>query len=109
LKNSKLISEKIDLKDGYIPRDIIKREDTIYVLTSKKVAQMYNIEVLSFNIKNLNRYDVLFSFKYPSFARSFEYLDKAFYFGIGSDVDEGDKWDMRDIKKQTGDILRYKL
>lgn len=107
LVGKELKTKKIELESGYVPRDIIKREDTLYVLTSKKNRDDTTIKVLKFNTRNLNMYSELFSFEYPTFARSFELLNGSFYFGMGSDVDEGDAWKMSDIKKETGDILRY--
>ena len=108
LNNNKLNVKRIKLKDGIIPRDIIKRDAAIYVLCSKKSGEKVNIQVLEFASDDFSTYKELFSFEYNSFARSFELLDGSFYFGIGSDVDEGDVWKMEDIKKETGNILKYK-
>ncbi|DAB28311.1 MAG: hypothetical protein A2513_08825 [Sulfurimonas sp. RIFOXYD12_FULL_33_39] len=108
LKNGNLYSKRVKLKDGYIPRDIIKRDDTIYVLSSKSVKENTEIEVLEFKTDDLTKYKKLFSFEYPTFARSFELLDGAFYFGMGCDVDEGDIWKMSDIKKESGDLVVYR-
>lgn len=107
MHKGKLLSHRIMLKDGYVPRDIIAREKTLYVLTSRQNKIDTTIEVIALNEDNLDSYNELFSFQYPTFARSFELLDGYFYFGMGSDVDEGDNWDMNDIKQETGDILRY--
>ena len=108
LKNGKISSKKIKLKEGYIPRDIIKRGNKIYLLTSKTTRSGTNIEVLEFYANNLRTYKELFSFEYPTFARSFELLDGVFYFGMGCDVDEGNSWKMSDIKKETGDLVIYR-
>ena len=101
LKDHKIYAKKIRLKDGYIPRDIIKRGNIIYLLTSKSEQKSTDIEVLEFNKNDLNGYQTLFSFEYPTFARSFEYMGGVFYFGMGCDVDEGDAWKMDDIKKRA--------
>lgn len=108
LSKNKFNAKRIELKDGYTPRDIIKREETLYILASKKSGESVNIQVLACGIHDVTNLNVLFSFNYNSFARSFELLDGSFYFGIGSDVDEGDVWKMEDIKKETGNILRYR-
>ncbi|MFA6197308.1 MAG: hypothetical protein WC656_11775 [Sulfurimonas sp.] len=108
LNNNKLNVKKIELKKGTIPRDIIKRDDAIYVLCSKNSGDKVTIEVLEFVSNDFSTYKELFSFEYNSFARSFELHEGNFYFGIGSDVDEGDVWKMEDIKKETGNILKYK-
>lgn len=108
LKNNKIAAKKIRLKEGYIPRDIIKRGGIIYLLTSKTTLKNTHIEVLEFGTKNLTTYKELFSFNYPTFARSFELLEGVFYFGMGCDVDEGDNWKISDIKKETGDIIAYR-
>lgn len=107
LVNKKLLTKKIELEDSYVPRDIIKRDNIIYVLTSKENRYDTTIKVLKFSTNNLVNGTELFFFKYPTFARSFELLDNSFYFGMGSDVDEGDDWKMSDIKKETGNILKY--
>ena len=109
LDGSNLVTSRIFLDDGYVPRDIIKRGTEIFVLTSKKEGFNTIIKVLKFNSKNLNHYKELFYFNYPTFARSFELYKNSFYFGMGSDVDEGDYWKMEDIKKETGNILKYEF
>ena len=103
----KLLTKKIKLQDGYVPHDIIKRGNILYVLTSKENRYDTTIKVLKFTTSDLTTYKELFYFNYPTFARSFELLSNSFYFGMGSDVDEGDDWKMSDIKKETGDILKY--
>ena len=108
LNNNKLNVKRIKLKEDTIPRDIIQRDDAIYVLCSKKSGEKVTIEVLEFASHDFSTYKELFSFEYNSFARSFELHEGSFYFGIGSDVDEGDVWKMEDIKKETGNILKYK-
>ena len=107
LEKNKFIAKKIKLSYKYIPRDIIKRKNKLYVLVSKENKSHTTIKVLEFSTKNLTKYKEVISFNYPTFARSFELIENNFYFGMGSDVDEGNNWDMRDIKKQTGDILKY--
>ena len=100
-------AHKIDIKH-YIPHDILRRDNKLYVLVSEEIDdKTTNIKVLEFNINNLSTYKELFSFKYGTFARSFELLNGKFYFGMGSDVDEGNHWKMSDIKKETGDIIIY--
>jgi hypothetical protein len=106
LVENNLKAKKIDL-DGFIPNDMIKRGDKIYILASKKtflntVNKVFIMDINDFKPKEL------FSFTNNTFARSFELFDGKFYFGLGCDVDEGNNWKMSDLKKETGDILVYK-
>ncbi len=109
LIGSKLIVNKVQLEDDYIPRDIIKRNDTIYLLVSKENRYDTSMKVLKLNTHDLRKKELVLTFDYPTFARSFELIEDTFYFGMGSDVDEGDDWNILDIKRETGDILKYKV
>lgn len=105
IKNN-LKAKKIDL-NGFIPNDIIKRDNKIFVLASKKNSLNTKNAVFVMDVANLKPKE-LFFFTNNTFARSFELFDGKFYFGMGSDVDEGDNWKISDIKKETGNILAYK-
>lgn len=105
IKNN-LKAKKIDL-NGFIPNDIIKRDNKIFVLASKKNSLNTKNAVFVMDVANLKPKE-LFFFTNNTFARSFELFGGKFYFGMGSDVDEGDNWKISDIKKETGNILAYK-
>ena len=106
IKNSKLKVKKLKLESDFIPRDIIKRKDNIYILATKKINKYSEIKVLKLNKNNLSEYNVIISFKYPTFARSFEKYKDCFYFGMGSEVKSSKNWKQKELKKQTGDILK---
>jgi len=109
LVRDKIKAVKLDLEKGFIPRDIIYREGLIYVLANKQ-AKKNQIKVFMFEHKNLNR-DLYkkketISFNYPAFARSFEEYKGCFYFGMGSDLASSKHWKLKELKIETGDILK---
>ncbi|MFA9373963.1 MAG: hypothetical protein ACERKK_07375 [Poseidonibacter sp.] len=97
-----LIIKKIQLHEDEIPRDILVRGENIFLLINTKN------ENIVYKIKEgqLNQKEEVIKFKYPSFARSFEKYKDCFYFGIGSEVENPDKWEILELKKQTGDIIK---
>lgn len=48
----------------------------------------------------------LFSFRATTFARSFVYFDGFFYFGMGCEVKDPQKWDQSELKEECGEIYR---
>jgi hypothetical protein len=82
--------------------DLLVRDDTLYVLSAVKSEMdkdTWYIRVTS--TKDLVGWKPLFQFESPTFARSFEYLKGAFYFGLGCEVD--------DLRPETGRIIRLQL
>ncbi|WP_455757813.1 hypothetical protein [Sulfurimonas sp.] len=108
LKNEKLIVNKIKLKDNYIPRDILVRDDSVYILASVKKSNMTEVKVLKYNIKNIDKVEEILEFKSPTFARSFEEFNGDFYFGLGCDVKDSSKWKQKELKVDTGKIIKIK-
>ena len=47
-------------------------------------------------------------FRSKSFARSFALLDEDFYFGLGCEVGDPDKWAAAELLPETGQILRVR-
>lgn len=98
-------AQRVKLKKGLKPRDIIIRGTHLYLLAEEKQKNGVIIRVLETSKQNLLEWKELFHFNYPTFARSFERTENAFYFGMGCDVDPK-QWKLEHLPKETGDILR---
>lgn len=90
----------IRLDRNATPWDIIVVEDRLYVLATllNVVTERYWISVAS--TSDLETWVDEFRFEADTFARSFEYQDGAFYFGLGCT-------EANPRPAATGDILRY--
>ena len=108
LQRNRLAVKKINLGKGVIARDIIKRQNTLYVLATHKEQQGVNNMIFQAKPSNLRHWQKIISFHYPTFARSFELLKGYFYFGMGMDLNVPDEWKKSEMIKQTGDIVRLK-
>jgi len=106
--NKNLIVNKIKLKHNYIPRDILVRDDDIYILVGVKKSDMTIVKVLKYNINNINKAKEILEFRSSTFARSFEEYKGDFYFGLGCDVKHSKKWNQKELKVDTGNILKIK-
>jgi hypothetical protein len=78
------------------PFDILMRDDTLYVLVTRKKATGYINAV--FQTQNLETWTELFRFSTETFVRSLELHEGDFYFGLGSNPDA--------ISEATGNILK---
>jgi hypothetical protein len=113
LKNSQLSVNKINLGKHLIARDIIKRGNTLYVIATLQTKDSIKNMIFKGTKHKTKGWQLiewkkLLSFDYPTFARSFEELNGDFYFGMGSDLDEPEKWKKSEMLPQTGNILRIK-
>ena len=93
---------QLNLPVGALPRDILVKGKQLYVLISTKTDNnMYRNTVLA--TSSLSSLSVewieLFHFTEESFARSFEYLNSVFYFGLGCETDI--------LSPATGNILCF--
>ncbi len=95
--------EKIALQKDYIPRDILIRDEKVYILVTKKIDDKFENIVLQYENNSLEK---LINFEYNSFARSFEEYKNCFYFGIGSEINNPIKWSVDELSPSSGDILR---
>jgi hypothetical protein len=89
--------KRIDLPGK--PWDLLVKDSVLYVLSALKSE----IDPTEWIIRvtatgDLTEWQPLFEFKSPTFARSFEYLNGVFYFGLGCEAD--------DLRPETGRILR---
>ncbi len=95
--------QEIILPHQAIGEDLILIEDELYVLANKKNApEKFTIYIFKTNQpQNQQDWQEIISFESTNKARSFEYLDNTFYFGLGQDVGEA--------IANSGDILSYTL
>lgn len=110
--NNQLKIEKIHLPKGFLPRDILVWEDRYYLLASREFkegnALYFHNSVFSIpaNKNQPKKATEIQSFIYASFARSFEFINQCFYFGIGGEIENPKKWTHNEISIKTGDILK---
>ena len=91
----------LNLPQDALPRDILVKNKQLYVLISVKVDNnTYRNAVLGASaLSSTVEWTELFHFTGESFARSFEYLNGVFYFGLGCETDI--------LAPVTGNILSF--
>ncbi len=107
MESGRYLARRIMLPKNTLPRDILCRGGTCYLLTQRDEKGRTVISVMRSDREDLLKWERILRFRYPTFARSFEYADGAFYFGMGSDVDP-QLWRPESIPVQTGDVLRIR-
>ncbi|WP_419034061.1 hypothetical protein [Dysgonomonas gadei] len=97
---------RLSLPEEALPRDILIKGEWLLVLASIRTGdEVYKNIVLA--TRNIDtdpvEWTTLFHFTAPAFARSFEYLNGKFYFGLGCDAEEltATTW----LSPATGNIL----
>ena len=100
---------RIDLPPGHVPRDILVHKDSVFLLTSEESDGATVNRVLRSTKSDTSEWRELVSFRHQTFARSFEFLSNAFYFGMGCEVSDPEDWQLDELKLETGDILRLRI
>ena len=108
-------SHALTLPAGAVPRDLLVKGGRLFVLVTYKLSDnQYRNSVLSaWSVESTDvDWEEIFYFGTKTFARSFEYLDGAFYFGLGCDVWPGGNLEVDPVLppsylNDTGNILRY--
>ena len=98
--------EKVQISKQVKPFDILIKGSNIYVL-GYNVSQK-EVIVLQASTKSPTQFKELLHFSSSTFARSFEMMDNAFYFGLGCEVANNAKWRVGELDEKCGDILRIK-
>ncbi len=91
---------RINLPEGALPRDILVLGNWMAVLVSTKInnTSYRNAVLLASDISSETiEWKEAFNFTATTFARSFEYLNGVFYFGLGCETDL--------LTPETGNIL----
>ena len=95
--------KEIKLPGGALGEDVLIINNKLYVLANKKkrgdrfIVYVYKTD----RIGNKIKWQKVLQFTSSNQARSFEYLDDKFYFGLGQDY--GDRIN------RSGDILSYQI
>lgn len=93
---------RCDLLENTLPRDILVKENYLLVLLTKEQEDgtFYNTVILASEPSaDMSEWTELFGFTTETFARSFEYLDGTFYFGLGCETES--------LPQATGNILKF--
>ena len=106
--NNKLITKNIKLPKKYIPRDILIRSNNIFILISTINDNKTEVKVLKYRYNIFNKYKEIISFKYDTFARSFEEVNGNFYFGMGCEIKNPNKWSLKELNQSCGNILKVR-
>lgn len=77
-------AHRITLPGGTLPRDLIVHRDAVYVLSQPEDEPGTNIV---FGSRDLDEWTEILRFTTDTFARSFEVLDDALYFGLGTQTE----------------------
>lgn len=94
------------VSDSGEPWDLFVRDDHLFVLTAHRQANgTYRVAVLQ--TPDLANWTEVLHFDAPTFARSFETLDGAFFFGLGCEVENPRDWREEKLVKETGQILVF--
>lgn len=117
VSGKKLKVKKIELPKDVIPWDIKTIPNRkVYLLTAKQTGDQQYVNSVWESATGNGGFKEILSFQATTFARSFEYLDDAFYFGMGTEVKdsgvfEGNSlkltWDLKELSPECGEI--YKL
>lgn len=88
------------------PWDHFVRDERLHVLVSRRRADgAYRVAVLE--TADLEHWTEVLNFRAPTFARSFEMLDGAYYFGLGSEVANPAFYQIEELRPETGRLLRF--
>jgi hypothetical protein len=91
--------KKIDLPGNHW--DLLVKDGVLYVLSALEADDAKDkVTVRVTATSDLSTWQPLFQYEFPTFARSFEYLDGSFYFGLGCEAD--------DQRPETGRIFRVR-
>jgi len=86
--------------------DLLCDGDTLYVLLDSPDAGGTTVRVTA-STDGVQWAEIL-HFRSKAFARSFALLEGDFYFGLGCEVSDPEKWTMEEVLPETGQILRVK-
>jgi hypothetical protein len=94
---------RLELPADGRPWDLIVRDGRLYVLLGSPVDDGHLVRVLASD--DLEDWTELLRFHASTFARSFEYLDGYWYFGLGCEVADPENWTVEELHPDTGVIL----
>jgi hypothetical protein len=77
----------LELPSTDLPYDILVRDEEVYILTNRTNPATPDFTVVIYGSYDLDNWTEVVRFNMPTFARSFEYYDGAFYVGLGTSTD----------------------
>ncbi len=100
------IRRLLPCEEGGKPWDIFERDGYLYVLTARRPNHCeFRVEV--FRTADLKSWEPVLHFNSAAFARSFELFEGAFYFGMGSEIENPHAYRTCELHEDTGNILRF--
>ena len=80
-------AEPLNIPADHVPYDVLVRDGTAYVLTNRIDDDAGTATMVIYGSQDLRAWTEIVRCSLPSFARSFEYVDGAFYVGLGTETD----------------------
>jgi hypothetical protein len=96
----------VPLTPGSRAWDLLYDGDTLYVLSDCPDSEGTTVRVAA-TTDGVHWVEIL-HFRSTAFARSFALLDGDFYFGLGCEVADPEKWSKEELLPETGQIERVK-
>jgi hypothetical protein len=87
--------------------DTYKSANYVYVLTNKETEG--KVETAVFRSNNLTEWEELFYFESTQIARSFTFYEGTFYFSLGCEIKNPQKWKAEELGEKTGGIIKLDL
>lgn len=100
--------KQIPLEAGFLPWDVMVRNQTAYVLSARQKAPNQFVIRVQKSV-DLRHWNTVLEFTRPSFARSFEYFKGNFYFGMGvewEDETQTSNFTFLGSPEESGNIYR---
>ena len=108
LDNSNVQTKSIKIPKSYTPRDLIVKNDKVYLLISRKNYKKYENIILEIVDDNFENPIGKFKFMTNTIVRSFELVDNNFYFGLGTNVKNKKKWKQKELHPNSGKVIMIK-
>ncbi len=80
----------------------------VYLLIEDRYQNETKVKVLKSSISDLINWEKIVQFSSPTFARSFEVINKQFYFSLGSYIENPLSWKQEELDSRAGEMLRIK-
>lgn len=96
----------VPLEPGARAWDLLCGANILYVLSDRPDGEGTDVRV-SATTDGVHWAEIL-HFRSKAFARSFALLDGDFYFGLGCEVTDPQRWSLAELLPETGQILRVK-
>ena len=102
--------ERICLPNQYRPWDLLVSDGYLYILIEQLGTRGDGtiVKVLRSKGGDPSKWEEYFQFSAATFARSFEIMDRDFYFGLGCETNDPDHWEQKELNPSTGKILRVR-